>query len=142
MKVFFPLRKTFKTRALFQFLFFLLDLGSKKANPEDQIRIRITNLISITFLLGIAIFTTMQLILFCSAEKEFLFSFGLLNLMILGLNRWGFTGLTKFLHIVIINLSIFVIIQKEKDLPTIVIYQLLAAFLPFLLELLQNSILF
>lgn len=133
MKVFFPLRKTFKTRALFQFLFFLLDLGSKKANPEDQIRIRITNLISITFLLGIVIFTTMQLILFCSAEKEFLFSFGLLNLMILGLNRLGYTGLTKFLHIVIINLSIFVIIQKEKDLPAIVIYQLLAAFLPFLL---------
>ena len=75
----------------------------------------------------------MQLILFCSAEKEFLFSFGLLNLMILGLNRLGYTGLTKFLHIVIINLSIFVIIQKEKDLPAIVIYQLLAAFLPFLL---------
>ncbi|MBK7057608.1 MAG: HAMP domain-containing histidine kinase [Leptospiraceae bacterium] len=133
MKVFFPLRKTFKTRGLFQLLFFLLNLGSKKASQEDQIRIRITNLISITFLLGIVIFTTMQLILFCTTEIEFLFSFGLLNLMILGLNRLGYIGLTKILHIIIINLSVFVIVQKEKDLPAIVVYQLLAAFLPFLL---------
>lgn len=133
MKVFFPLRKTFKTRGFFKFIFYLLDLGSKKVSQEDQIRIRITNLISITFLVGIIIFTTMQMILFCTAELEFLISFGILNLLILSLNRFGYTSYTKVLHIIIINLSIFVIIQKEKDLPATVVYQLLAAFLPFLL---------
>lgn len=133
MKVFFPLRKRFKTRGFFKFLFYILDLGSKNASQEGQIRIRITNLISIAFLAGIFIFTSMQMILFCSAELEFLISFGILNLIILFLNRFGFTVYTKGLHIIIINLSIFVIIQKEKDLPAIVVYQLLAAFLPFLL---------
>ncbi len=133
MKVFFPLRKRFRTRYLFRFLFWILGFGTRKANSEEQIRIRITNLISITFLFGIVIFASMQVILFCSAEKEFLISFGILNLIILSLNRFGFTAYTKVLHILIINLSIFVIIQKEKDLPAIVVYQLLAAFLPFLL---------
>ncbi|HNK59687.1 MAG TPA: histidine kinase dimerization/phospho-acceptor domain-containing protein, partial [Leptospiraceae bacterium] len=133
MKVFFPLQKKFKTRGLFQLLFFLLDLGSKKASPEDQIRIRITNLISLSFILGIFIFTFMQLILFSLEEMPFLISFGILNLIILLLNGLGFSSYTKGLHIIIINLSIFVIVQKEKDLPAIVVYQLLAAFLPFLL---------
>ncbi len=132
MKVFFALRKKFKTRRLFRFIFFLIDLGVKKQLAEEQIRIRITNLISITFLLGIFIFTSMQLILFCTAEKEFLFSFALLNILILGLNSIGYTGLTKVLQILIINISTFIIIQKERDIPAIVVYHLLASFLPFL----------
>lgn len=133
MKVFFLLRKKFKTRILFRFVVLLLNFGTNKAGVEEQIRIRISNLISISFLLGISIFLPTQLILFGSAETDFLISFGFLNLLILGLNRLGYIGLTKILHIIIINISIFVIVQKEKELPAIVVYQLLAAFLPFLL---------